>query len=627
MTNLRCTLSRWLFLVVAALPSLSLGIVGGVPASEGEVAGQVALVDVSRDAGTCTGADPFCKQFCSGVMIARQWVLTAAHCVNNVLLPNLRVVAGTRDLATADASHLLGVERTVVHEQFTIGAPFNNDVALVKLLSPVDLPVASVAEAAAFATFAGNAALHDDGVMVSGWGRLSSIGGFPTLLQRVGVDFLPNAVCESAYNQVSTIRYVAGNMLCAAETTPQAIEQDDAGDLSPHDDSGEGVCNYDSGGPLTFAGNGFRQVAGLTSFAPQGNCASTLLPSVFTRVANYAAWIESAGKGAGDNFGDLALTMTGDTAVVPGGVAAVTVVLRNASGLPSGVTALPSTNLTGAGFTVLAPEGMTLALTGTPSSLSCAPVSGGYRCTSTTTLAPSSSRQASFTITPATTDQQVTEVVAEAFADTSNSLVDYRQGNDRRQHRILFSSQPDLALELAGFTQDVVNITPTTADGRAWIMGRIMNRSSAHHATAVSLQPVLPAGFQWEAWEGLDECASVVCVLPSVGANEGRWFRLRVFSPGAVAGAVRLSVASGNGDFPSNAGDIEGSVDVAFNVVVDDSPVDPSPSPSPEPESPSVPGASGSSGGGAVDLSWLGLVIAAGLAAVSRKPSGTNKAR
>lgn len=610
-------LSYWLMLVVVSVPSLSLAIVGGVPAAEGDVAGQVALVDLSRDSGTCTGSDVFCKQFCSGVLISRHWVLTAAHCVNNVVVPDLRVVTGTRDLASVDSSQVVSVTRIMVHDRFALDAPFNNDVALLRLETPVDLPVASIAEATAYSAFSSNTALHDDGVMVSGWGRLSSTGGFPLLLQRVAIDRQPDAVCDSAYNQLSVVRYVAGNMLCAAETTPAAVEYDDAGDRSPYDDAGEGVCNYDSGGPLTFVGNGFRQVAGLTSFAPQGNCASISLPSVFTHVANYAAWIEASGKEAGDNFGDLALTVSGDTGALPGAVAAVTVTLRNASGLPGGV-ALPATNLTGAGFTVMAPEGMTLLLSGTPSSLNCVLISGGYRCTSTTTLTPSTSRQATFRLTPTTSDEQAIHLVAEVFADATNNLVDYRQGNDRREHRILFSLFPDLVLELSGVAQDVVNITPTTADGRAWIMGRIINRSSERNAAPVSLHPVLPEGYQWEAWEGLDECSAADCVLPGIGQNEERKFRMRVFSPGALPGTVQLSVTSGNGDFSAVDGEVEGSVDVAFNVVVDDSPVDPPPEP--EPEEPAVPVATGgSSGGGAADLSWLALLLMAGLLAQRRR--------
>lgn len=606
MTMLRCMLSRSLLLVVLTWPFQSFAIVGGVAAADGDIPGQVALVDLSRDPGSCSGTEVFCKQFCSGVLITRQWVLTAAHCVNNVLPSSLRVVTGTNDLTTADASHLVNVTRSVVHGQYAIGATFNNDVALLKLEAPVDLPVASIAEADAYSAFFSNTSVHDDGVTVSGWGRLSSTGGFPTSLRKVAINLLPDSVCDASYNNGTFIRYVAGNMLCAGETTPSVIENDDAGDFSPYDETGEGVCNYDSGGPLTFFGNGFRQVAGLTSFAPSGDCASASLASVFTRVANYASWIEASGKDAGDNFGDLALVVEGDTGKAPGVPATITVRLRNASGLPAGVV-LPATNLTGAGFTVMAPDGTTIALSGTSSSLSCVAIAGGYQCTSTTSLTPSSSRHATFTVTPSAGSQSV-DISAEAFADASNNLVDYRQGNNLRQHRIVFSSQPDVVLALSGFSQEVVNISPTTADGRAWIMGRITNRSSLNDATAVDLALTLPAGWVWEAWEGLPECVAMTCQLATLPAGEERMFRVRIFSPGAVAGNVMLAATAANGDFPSDAvgiSDTQGSVDVSFNVVIDDTPVDPE-----EPEEPPVVGVSG---GGGVDVSWLMLVLATGV--------------
>ena len=603
---LRSVLTRLLLLIAFSWPSLSVAIVGGVPVAEGEVVGQVALVDMSLTPVSCTGSVAFCKQFCSGVLIAKQWVLTAAHCVNNIPLSDLRVVAGTRDLSSVNTSDLINVVNRYVHGQYAIGATFNNDIALLKLEAPLDLPLASIAEATAYSSLVAAASSHDDGVTVSGWGRLSSTGGFPTMLQKVAINWLPDSVCDTPYNNGTFIRYVPGNMLCAGETTPEVIENDDAGDLSPYDATGEGVCNYDSGGPLTFFGNGFRQVAGLTSFAPKDDCASATLPSVFTKVANFAAWIEASGKDAGDFFGDLALTIEGDTGKMAGATATITVRMRNASGLPSGI-ALPPTNLTGAGFTVMAPTGTTITLSGVPSSLSCVAIVGGYTCTSTTTLTPSATRQATFILTPAGGDQ-VVDVTAEAFTSAADNLVDYRQGNNHRVHHIVFSSQPDIALKLSGFAQEVVNITPTTADGRAWVIGRVINRSTLNAATNVSLALALPAGYQWEAWEGLDECSTESCVIALLAPNAERQFRARIFSTDAVAGDVQLTVTTDNGDYPSSydgVSDTEGSVAIAFNVVVDDTPTDPG--------TPSEPPVAGSSGGGSIDLSWLMLLLMTGV--------------
>lgn len=601
-------------LVMAGLasPALSYAIVGGVEVAAGEMAGQVALVDLSRDAGSCTGSEAFCKQFCSGTLIARQWVMTAAHCVNGVLLSDLRVVAGTRDLSAVTASGLLAVSNRYVHGQYAIGATFNNDIALLKLESPVGFPVGSVAEPGAFAAFEAQPSGHDDGLMVSGWGRLSSAGAFPAGLRRVAIDRRDNPVCEDVYNSASYIRYVADSMVCAAETSPADIEMDDAGDLSPHDEEGEGVCNYDSGGPLVFSGNGFMQVAGLTSFAPSGDCASASLPSVFTRVSSFASWIEATGKDAGALFGDLSLdVIDGGAAAAPGGATSITVRLRNASALPAGVV-LPPTSLSGAGFKVLVPAGVSLVRTSSSADLNCVAIAGGYQCTSTTLFAPSGTRDATFTVTPPA-GNQVVEISASVFADAANNLVDYRAGNDRRVHRILFSSQPDVALELNGFAQQVVNVSPASADGRAWVMARLANRSTAQTATNVSLALALSTGMQWEAYEGLAECVAQACVLPSLAPGEVREFRIRVFSPGAITGSVRLTASASNGDFPSVVSGRYDECDaerVVFNVV--------SSAPEGERIACAVPAVSspaaggGGSGGGSIGWEWLLLFVLMG---------------
>lgn len=570
MVLLRYFWSYCFVMTLVLLSSFSNAIVGGRAADANSVPGQVALIDLSRDPGTCSGSEIFCKQYCSGVLITSQWIMTAAHCVSNVLLGDLRVLASTSDLSTAAPSDLVNVIQKVVHGQYGVGATFNNDIALLKLEEPLGLPVASVAEASAYSTFAGLAeAYRDDAVVVSGWGRLGTNGAFPLLLQKVSLNLLSDSVCESSYNPGQFVTYMSANMLCAGETTPELIEADDAGDLTPYDEAGEGVCNYDSGGPLSFFGNGFRQVAGLTSFAPSGDCASTTLPSVFTRVSTYAPWVEASGKEGGDNFGDLALSITGDTSKATGTPADVTVQLRNASGLPSGV-ALPVTTLTGTGFTVVASAGGTLALKFTPSRLNCTAIVGGFRCSSLDALDPSVFRVATFTVTPVSGNQVVT-ITTSAFVDASNNLKDYRQGNNKRQHRIVYSSLPDVALELSGFAQEVVNIAQdsSSADGRAWVMGKIVNRSSNTSASNIALSLDMSTGLQWEAWEGLGECVSSQCTLPTLAAGEERLFRIRVFSPGARNGSVRLTAGVANGDFPTLVSGTEdkcGAVAVKFNV-------------------------------------------------------------
>src|SRR5262245_1990590 len=68
-------------------------IVGGVAAGPKEFPWQVALV--------LNGYEPRDGQFCGGSVIAPQWVVTAAHCVDNGTTPEmLYVFYGSNNLAT-----------------------------------------------------------------------------------------------------------------------------------------------------------------------------------------------------------------------------------------------------------------------------------------------------------------------------------------------------------------------------------------------------------------------------------------------------------------------------------------------------------------------------------------------
>jgi MYXO-CTERM domain-containing protein len=132
--------------------------------------------------------------------------------------------------------------------------------------------------------------------------------------------------------------------------------------------------------------------------------------------------------------------------------------------------------------------------------------------------------------------------------------------------RLLFSAQPDLALELDGFVQEVVG-----SAGTAWIVGRVRNRSGNTTAPDTQLAVTLPAGYSLEGWEGdLASCAGVACSLGALAPGEVRGFRLRLASPGIADGVVQLAATTSAVDFPTLVGgvaDSNGSVSVSFNAV------------------------------------------------------------
>ncbi|XP_011705006.1 PREDICTED: trypsin-1-like, partial [Wasmannia auropunctata] len=108
----------------------------------------------------------------------------------------------------------------------------------------------------------------NDIAVVSGWGNLWQGGPSTTKLQRVNILIADQAYCNNTYNEDWGFA-VYPTQVCA------------------HDPSTEkGSCQGDSGGPLTVGG----KLVGLVSWA--AGCASTVYPTVFTRVVSYLDWIE-----------------------------------------------------------------------------------------------------------------------------------------------------------------------------------------------------------------------------------------------------------------------------------------------------------------------------------------------
>ncbi|XP_040281847.1 chymotrypsin-like elastase family member 1 [Bufo bufo] len=206
---------------------------------------------------------------CGGTLIRANRVLTAAHCMDTT--GTYRVDLGDYSLSAFDRTEqFIAVSSFRKHSFWNpsnVAAGY--DIAILWLASSATLN--SAVKLATLPT-TGYTLPNNYNCVVTGWGRVSTSGPIPAILQQATLPVVSYSTCSGSYWWGSTVKTT---MICAG---------------------GDGIkssCYGDSGGPLNCAINGVYQVHGIVSFGSSFGCNYYQKPSVFTKVSDYISWINS----------------------------------------------------------------------------------------------------------------------------------------------------------------------------------------------------------------------------------------------------------------------------------------------------------------------------------------------
>ncbi|KAK2579375.1 hypothetical protein KPH14_003239 [Odynerus spinipes] len=205
------------------------------------------------------------KLLCGGSIISKQWILTAAHCIDSVTPQMISVRIGSSYYAKG-GTLITNIAQVIPHNLYD-DRTFDYDVGLIKLameliltstVNTVKLPAVSVTVPTGVKA------------VVTGWGKTET-SDTSDVLQALLVPTIDEQKCSDIFRKSS--RRITERMMCAGYLT-----------------GGKDACQSDSGGPLVYN----NEQIGIVSWGMK--CATKDYPGVYTKVSVIRKWIKDNAK-------------------------------------------------------------------------------------------------------------------------------------------------------------------------------------------------------------------------------------------------------------------------------------------------------------------------------------------